>query len=52
MTTTQQTIDALGLLRDAIIDEVNAMPMSKTGSAWHLDRIAELRRINAAMDRA
>jgi len=45
-TTTLSQIDELRDMRDRLAVEIAGMPGSKRESKWHLDRHAELTRIN------
>jgi hypothetical protein len=47
----QPTVDRLTARREEIITEIARMPLSKDGSAWHNDRIAELKRIARLLSR-
>ena len=44
-------IDTLRHLRDCLTNDIAAMPEHKRGSRWHLDRHAELTRINGQIRR-
>jgi hypothetical protein len=36
--------------REALIDEINRMSLKKWGTAYHVDRVAELERIARALE--
>jgi hypothetical protein len=42
--------DALVTRREELIDAINRMPLAKQGTPRHLDRVAELKQIAAALN--